>query len=208
MKSLLIATSNHGKFREIREIMEDTPLTFFSLPDLAIKADAPEDGETFAANALLKARYYFKKNQQAGGNKKMFVLAEDSGIIVDALAGELGVKTRRWGKGEKASDEEWIEYFLEIMSKVPVQKRTAAFICSAVLIDEQGKEYLAEGKTSGLITQNLEAPIYGGLPLSSCFKPDGFEHVYAALPLAQKNAVSHRGKAIRPFRDLFLQYGN
>lgn len=195
MNTLLIATTNRGKYREMLEILGSLPYEFLSLADLNLPGDCPENGANFADNALGKARYYQEKSG-------LPTIAEDSGIVIDALKGELGVKTRRWGKGEQASDEEWIEYFLEVMADVPEAGRTAAFVCAAAFIDANGREHLFEGKTEGSITQTLEAPIYGGLPLSSCFKPDGFDRVFSALPVEEKNRVSHRGKALRPVHDL------
>lgn len=199
MKTLLVATSNQGKYREILEILDQgrdqSLVNFLSLADVGLKGDFSEDGRSFIENAFGKAKYYARKSG-------LPTLAEDSGIIVDALKNELGVKTRRWGKGDQASDEEWIEYFLEVMANVPDEKRVAAFVCVAAFIGVDGKEYIFEGVTKGVITQRLEAPIYPGLPLSSCFKPEGFDKVYSALALEEKNRVSHRGKAIRPVRDL------
>jgi len=86
-KRILIATSNKGKFKEIMEILGDLPYEFMSLDDLNLSGDCEENADSFEGNALLKARYYFQKSG-------LMTLTEDSGIIVDALQGELGVKTR------------------------------------------------------------------------------------------------------------------
>ena len=99
--SLLIATSNRGKFEEIKGFFHKLPYRFLALGDLNIAADFEENGSTFRENALGKAHYYANKSG-------LMTTAEDSGIVVDALAGQLGVKTRRWGKGEKATDLEWV----------------------------------------------------------------------------------------------------
>lgn len=189
-RKLLIATSNPGKFDEIMEILAGLPFDFLSLRDVKAHHGFEEDGQTHEENALKKASHYYK---QTG----LLTLGEDSGIMVDALDGQLGVKTRRWGAGEKASDEEWIKYFLEAMKDVPQFKRTARFICCAALVGEQGSSKIFLGKTNGIITYSLEAPIKAGLPLSSCFRPEGADKVYAALSVEEKNRVSHRGKAIK-----------
>lgn len=194
MKELLIATGNPGKFMEIYEILKDLPLKFLSLSDVSLGADVDETGETHAENALLKARHFYNK-------LKIPTLAEDSGIIVDALNGELGLHTRRWGPGHDASDEEWIEAFLMRMKAVPFDERQAHFVCHAALILGKGEEHLFDGECQGMITRDLEAPIREGLPLSSCFKPDGFDKVYAALLPAEKAKISHRGMAISRVRD-------
>jgi XTP/dITP diphosphohydrolase len=190
MKKLLIATSNDGKYKEIMEVLHEAPFEIVSLKYLGLNGDFEEIGSTHEEIALNKARYYQK---QSG----LLTLAEDSGIMVDALAGELGIKTRRWGAGEKAGDEEWIEYFLNVMKAVPGEKRTARFICCSAVVSAEGEANVFVGQTDGVITEGLEAPIYKGLPLSSCFRPKGFDKVYAALGIAEKNKVSHRGKAMQ-----------
>lgn len=198
---LVIATSNPGKYREIMEVMHDLPFDIVSSGELKLSNDVVEDGDTYEVNAEKKVRHYMEEylrwatsNDVGGGG--VFVLAEDSGIQVDALVGELGVKTRRWGAGETATDEQWIDHFLYAMSGVPEEKRTARFICCAAVLSFDGKLELFKGKTEGVITAGLEAPIYGGLPISSCFRPEGFDKVYAALSIDEKNRVSHRGKAM------------
>lgn len=192
MKHFLIATKNPGKFQEITEVLHALPLRFFSPADFGIKEDVKETGSTHEENAILKSRFYFEKTN-------LPTLAEDSGIYVDAFPGELGVQTRRWGGLEMASDREWIEYFLEKMAFLPPEKRGAKFVCHAALIlDPSDKERpkIFTGETNGIITKNLEAPLRAGIPISSCFRPDGFTKVYAALTIEEKNRVSHRGKAI------------
>jgi XTP/dITP diphosphohydrolase len=193
--TLFIGTSNKGKLHEILEVLHILPYKFVTPTDLGISTDAPEDFDTYAENALQKARFYQEKS---GG---LLTLAEDSGIVVDALQGELGVKTRRWGAGEKASDEEWIEVFLKRMESVDEDKRTATFLCTAVVLGSDGNPQVFVGETRGKITHELHAPIKSGIPISSCFIPDGFDQVYAALSVEQKNKVSHRGKAMHRVLD-------
>lgn len=203
-----MATKNPGKFREIKEALAGLNFRLIFLRDLAIDDhDFVEDGDTFEDNACKKASYYYAK-AKAGiegvkAGPELLVLAEDSGILVDALAGELGVKTRRWGAGEKVSDEEWIKYFLEKMKNVPLEKRGAEFVCCACLLGEGIGESF-KGETKGHITERLEAPVSHGIPLSSCFKPDGLEAVYASLGSEEKNKISHRGKAMAGVRKFLL----
>lgn len=184
---LLAGTANIGKVREIRDALRGLPLTILTPPEVRI-ADAPhEHGSTYAENALLKARWY---NERSG----LPTIADDSGIIIDALAGELGVHTRRWGAGAEATDAEWIAYFLHRMEAE--HNRRARFLCAIAYIDDQGRDHCFEGTCEGTITHALEAPILPGLPLSSCFKPDGSSLVYSAMNSEQKNSTSHRGRAL------------
>lgn len=196
MQKLLIATRNPGKFREISEVFDGSKFELVFLGDMDVCEEGFfEDGETFLENAYKKAKFFHDKTG-------LLTLAEDSGIMVDALYGELGVKTRRWGAGERASDEEWIEYFLRRMSDVPAEKRSAKFVCNACVLDEKNGvlEYF-EGETKGFISEKLLAPILTGLPLSSCFVPEGMNKAYAEISAEEKNKISHRGKAIFKARE-------
>ncbi len=180
---------------EICEVLHDLPYDLLFLGDLAIDDSGfLEDGATFRDNAFKKASFFA---EQTG----FLTLAEDSGIIVDALRGELGVKTRRWGAGESATDEEWINYFMNRMEAE--ENRSAKFVCAACLYTQKSEEYF-EGETKGEITSSLEYPILAGLPLSSCFRPEGYNNVYAALGTEEKNKISHRGKALIKARNHLL----
>lgn len=189
--NLLLATTNKGKIIEMTEALSGLPLTIKTPTDLGITESPHETGDTFQDNALEKARFYYERS-------KMPTLADDSGIIVEALKDELGIHTRRWGAGPTASDSEWIEFFLERMRHEKNKK--AEFICVLAFIDESGNEHLFEGQCKGVITDTLEADYLPGLPISACFKPDGYEAVYSAMKLEQKNSASHRGKALQSLR--------
>ncbi len=198
MQKFLIATGNIGKFGEISAVLQDLPYELLSLKDLGEVMQVKEDGETHDENAFIKARAFFK---EVG----CMTLGEDSGLEVDALKGELGLHTRRFGAGHEASDEEWLKHFLERMENVPDEQRTARFVCSAALILENGEEHLFNGAAEGVITREPEAKILPGLPLSSVFKPEGFDRVYAALTKKEKAQISHRGLAIGRVRGFLIQ---
>jgi XTP/dITP diphosphohydrolase len=190
---LLLGTTNSGKITEISECLHNIPFELISPCDLDIKIDPPEEtGNTFEDNAIQKAQHYFK----ASG---LPTIADDSGIVVDALQGELGVHTRRWGAGEKANDEEWINYFLERMRKE--KNKTAKFVCHIAHFDFDGNLHMFNGVCDGEITENLQADFLPGLPISACFKPNGYNLVYSAMTTEQKNSISHRGKAINAFKE-------
>ena len=198
MKELLIATGNAGKFQEISEILQDLPLKLYSLNDFKVVIpESIEDGNTYAENSLKKARYVAQRTH-------LMCLADDSGIVVDALKDELGTMTRRWGAGSKVSDQEWVTYFLKRMETE--KNRTAKFICHAYLVNPQGEVlYHCEGETKGIITPELLAPIIQGLPLSSCFVAEGYDKVLAAMTVEEKNQISHRGKAIKQMKEYLQQ---
>lgn len=212
MNQILVATGNPGKFKEIGEALSGlADFRLVSLKEFAERSgvalgEPVEDGATFSENAYKKASYFLQKSGSVGAGNLM-VLAEDSGILVDALAGELGMKTRRWGAGERASDEEWLEFFMKRMEGV--EDRGARFVCSACLVwrDGAGVEFVNyfDGETRGVITEGLEAPLMAGVPLSSCFRAEGFEKVYSALSVEEKNRISHRGKAMAGVREFLLE---
>lgn len=158
-----------------------------------------EDGKTFEENAEKKALFF-------GSRARVLTLAEDSGIVVEALKDELGVKTRRWGAGEFASDEEWLNFFMKRMESE--ENRAAEFVCCACLYDPRsGEKKFFRGETKGVISREILAPILKGLPLSSVFVPEGMAKSYAELGAREKNKISHRGKAISQVRDFLEESG-
>ncbi len=157
-KPFLVATGNPGKFSEICAVLEGLPYQFKSLADLGEAPDQVEEiGATHEENALLKARHFFEKTG-------WMTLGEDSGLEVDALKGELGLHTRRWGAGSEASDEAWLDYFLKRMAEFPAAQRTARFVCLAALVmsrvDGNGAmdEKIFYGAARGVIVLKPEAP--------------------------------------------------
>lgn len=186
MQKILIATHNQGKFKEILEVLDDLPFEFISLNDLKITEDIEENGETYADNAKLKAEFFYKLT-------KTPTIADDSGIEVTALNNELGVKTRRWGAGEKADDKEWLEFFLERMQNE--SDRSARFVCH-IAVTGFGKETVTfQGESKGNLLHRPASHIEEGIPLSSIFLPLGSKKVFSALTKQKKNSISHRGKA-------------
>lgn len=200
---ILVATKNRGKFGEIEGVLNGVfGAEVVFLGDIDSDPAIDETGETQMENAKIKAAYYFEKY----GRDFDFVLGEDSGIYVNALASELGVHTRRWGAGENATDEEWLDYFLEKMNArcVGGVDRGAKFVCNACLMSEGVCEFF-EGETLGVILDKPMAPVLLGLPLSSVFLPDGFDVVYSALSREEKNMISHRGQAISKVKKFLIE---
>lgn len=188
---LLLGTNNPGKIIEIAEVLRGLPVKILTPKHVNISEAPPETGETFEANAMEKARFYFERTQ-------LPTVADDSGIRVEALGDELGIHTRRWGAGPEASDAEWIAHFLERMKEE--KNKRAAFVCVLAYIDPLGVPYTFEGRCEGIITPTLEADYLPGLPISACFKPEGHSRVFSALSIEQKNSTSHRGRASQLLR--------
>lgn len=193
---LLIGTNNAGKIIEIGEALADLAVDIVTPKTLDIKAAPPETGATFEENAILKAKFFHDRSG-------LPTVADDSGIIVEAIEDELGLHTRRWGAGPDASDQEWIEYFLDRMRHE--ENKRARFVCVLAYVDQGGEVRTFEGDCSGVITDTLEAEYLEGLPISACFRPDGFDRVFSALSIEQKNSTSHRGRAAQKFASFLFR---
>lgn len=190
---LLLASANQGKLRELRTILGGLPVELVGL-DEAGRDDPPEveeTGDTFLANALLKARAYAAWSGLAA-------VADDSGLEVDALAGAPGVRSARYA-GPGAGDRANLDKLLAELTGVPPERRTARFRCVAALHDPStGSEDHAEAAWDGRI---LDAPRGGGgFGYDPVFLPDGWDRTSAEVDQATKDAASHRGKAFRALR--------
>lgn len=199
MQKILIATHNLGKYKELMEVLEDLPFKFVSLNDEKVTEDVEEHGDSFEANAILKAEFF---SQLTG----LPTISDDSGIHVDAMAGELGVKTRRWGAGAEASDEEWLTHFLDRMAKV--MNRRAEFVAVIAFAHPHAETVTFRGECVGQILDKPATKIEPGIPLSSVFLPDGKDKVYSAMSKVEKNAISHRGQAIKKCHEYLLKERN
>lgn len=196
MQKILIATHNFGKYKELMEVLEDLPFKFVSLNDERVEEDVEEDGDSFEANAIIKAEFFSRLTG-------LPAIADDSGIHVDALNNELGVKTRRWGAGPEANDEEWLAHFLDRMAKE--ENRRAEFV-ACIAFAHIGEETLTfMGECVGQILDSPKTKIEHGIPLSSVFLPEGKNKVYSAMTKTEKNEISHRGIAIKKCYDYLLE---
>lgn len=192
MKTILLATHNYGKCKEIEDVLLDTPYKFTNLKELGIHEDVEETGKTYKENAIIKAQFFSKLT-------KLPCIADDSGIQVEALKGELGIHTRRWGVGAAATDEEWIDHFLKVMENH--NNRKAEFQTVLAYFDtKNNKPYIFKGTCKGTLSKTIEAQYLPGIPISAIFKPIGYKKVYSDLSIEEKNAISHRGKASMELR--------
>lgn len=201
MKTVLIASNNAHKVQEISRALAFPEWEFKSLRDMDIISDPCESASTFEGNARIKARAAFDK---APG---IAVLADDSGLCVDALHDAPGVHSARYA-GEHATDAENNAKLLAALDCVPHEKRSARFICTLVFIDADGTEWLAHGSVHGFIGTHLQgAEGFGYDPL---FFPDAFhgEKTFAEVSQAEKTSLSHRGCALRALhKQLSSVYG-
>ena len=190
-RRMLLATNNKKKLVELQRIMDAAlgggAIELVSLKDVEPYPDVPETGLTFAENALLKAREGAKRTG-------LPTIADDSGIAVDALNGMPGVLSARWA-GKHGDDAANNELLLAQMSDFADELRGAAFVCAAALVTPGGREHLVEGRQQG---QLLRAPRgTGGFGYDPIFLGEGQVKTNAELSPEEKDAISHRGKALR-----------
>lgn len=186
-----VATSNMGKLAEIRAALDFEGWRFYTADELGLPWPEPEEtGETFEENARIKATF-------AHEHFGMPALADDSGLEVDALDGEPGVRSSRYA-GPCASDEENNRRLLLALQDVPDAERTARFRCTMVFVDESGCEIIATGTCEGRI--GFEPKGEGGFGYDPLFLPDEAPgRTMAELSPEEKDRISHRGRAGRGF---------
>lgn len=191
MKHLVVATRNKGKITEINELLAGLVAQISSAADFADFPATIEDGSTFEENALKKAR-------EAARSAGLPVLADDSGLVVDALGGRPGVFSARYA-GESGDDAANNARLLEEMQNIPDDARQAAFVCVLAFVNPDGVEKTFTGRVKGRILSVARGE--GGFGYDPLFLVDGFGRSMAELTLAEKNAVSHRAEAFMKFRE-------
>lgn len=185
---VVLASSNKGKLRELSALL--APLGYDVVTQNTLGIDTPpETGDTFAANALLKARY-------ASAVAKLPALADDSGIEVDALNGRPGIYSARYA-GEGASDQDNLLKMLAELHGVPENERTARYQCVIAFVSsaEDPDPILAKGTWEGTVIGHPRG--LGGFGYDPIFIPSGFDRTAAELDPGEKNSLSHRGQALR-----------
>lgn len=186
---VVLATRNAHKIAEVKRIVEAV-CNDIEILDLTAWPDAPEvveDATTFGGNALLKARAIAQHTQLA-------TIADDSGICVDALNGMPGILSARWA-GKHGKDSENLQLLLDQLSEVPAARRSGNFTCAVALVTPDGEERVVEGVVEGKITTAPRGA--DGFGYDPIFEPLGLDRTTAELSAREKDAISHRGQAIR-----------
>jgi XTP/dITP diphosphohydrolase len=194
---LLIATKNIGKIRELEKLLADLPIILRNANEFANLREPEETGQTFAENAILKARYYAEKTG-------FLALADDSGLEVEALGGAPGVFSARYA-GEKATNEERIAKLLNELGQTKDAKRLARFVCAVAISDQKGDiKFLTEGICSGSVTAS---PLgINGFGYDPIFVPYGFSQTFGQLSDEIKQKISHRGRAMEKIIDFLTGF--
>jgi len=185
---LLIATGNPGKMREYADLLAGIPFELVSLRDLGITHEVDETGDTFEENAWLKASEY-------AAISGLLTLADDSGLEVDALSGDPGVRSARYGGDACTSDEDRVELLLKNMKDVPWEERGARFRCVIAIAEPSGPTPVAqaEGFVAGMIQYDAQGE--NGFGYDPVFYLPDHDQTAAQLSPDVKNQISHRAKA-------------
>jgi XTP/dITP diphosphohydrolase len=181
---LLLGTLNRGKIREYSLLLSDLPFALVTPQDEGLVTQVEEKGKTMEENAILKARVYSARSH-------LPTLAEDSGLEVEALHGEPGIYSARYGN----SDEERISRLLHRLKGVPWEERKACFRCVIALASPSGKTEICQGVCQGLIAFRPQGK--NGFGYDPIFYLPEIGTTMASLTLEEKNALSHRGRAAR-----------
>ena len=195
MKEFIIATNNKHKVVEIERILSPLGIKAVTAGERGIDlGDVVEDGKTFAENAAIKAKHAFALC-------KCPVIADDSGLCVDALGGRPGVYTARYG-GENAGSREKIALLIEEMKDVPKEDRSAHFTCAVCCILDEATVIEIEGRCEGSIGFKPDGD--GGFGYDPIFTVDG--RSFASLSPEEKDRYSHRGSALHKLREALAQH--
>jgi XTP/dITP diphosphohydrolase len=191
LMTIIAATQNKNKIKEIEFITKQFGMNVMSMKDAGLPdTDIEETGNTFEENSFIKAEAIMELSGQT-------VVADDSGIMVDALDGAPGVYSARFA-GEVCDDEKNNDKLLELLKDVPEEKRTAKFVSVITLLYPDGRKLVARGECPGRI--NFAPRGTNGFGYDPIFIPDGYNKTYAELTQDEKNHISHRAKALEKLK--------
>jgi XTP/dITP diphosphohydrolase len=191
MSRVLLASRNSKKLAELRRILAPAlpGVEVLGLDDVERYDEVPESGATFADNALIKAREGFRRTG-------LPTVADDSGLTVQALNGMPGVLSARWAGGH--DDSANLQLVLAQLADVPDERLDAAFACAVAYVDDGG-ELVTDGRMPGRLVREPRGT--GGFGYDPIFVPDGDTRTSAELSIEEKDAISHRGQALRALAD-------
>lgn len=195
-RKIVLSTGNPHKLEEIRYILKDLPFEVISKDEIGLKnLEVIEDGTSLEENSIKKAKALSK-------NTDYMIIADDSGLFVDALNGEPGIHSSRFG-GEEGNYKKNNEKLLEELKNIPIEKRTGSFRTVIALIKEDKEIITVEGECKGRIAFEYKGK--GGFGYDPLFIPDGYDKSFSQLGEEEKNKISHRGKALEKFKKILVE---
>ena len=210
---IIFATGNRNKVREIREIITRPDVSVVTMKEAGVAADPEEDGTSFAENALIKARAVHELVLQAEAEGRMpgekegvtyIVMSDDSGLVVDALGGEPGIYSARY-LGRDTDYNYKMGYIIDLLKDTPWEARTARFTASVAAVLPDGTSYTATGHMEGYIGYEIAGE--NGFGYDPFFYLPEYQMTSAQISPEQKNAISHRGRALRAMLHILEEQG-
>lgn len=192
---LVLATGNQGKIAEFQRLLEGLDINVRSMKEYPEIGEIVEDGKSFSENAMIKARTVCQITGRPA-------LADDSGLMVDALDGAPGIYSARFA-GEEHDDAANNQKLLQLLETVADEKRTAKFFCAIAIALPDGRGYIAKGSCSGKILRELKGQ--GGFGYDPLFYVEEMGKTFAELTMEEKNRISHRGRANRKAIEIIRQ---
>ena len=201
---ILFATENRGKLREAAQILADTGAEVLPLSAAGVRSDPEENGETFGENALIKVRAAgeaLRAADRAGGGdlSDAVILADDSGLMIDAFGGEPGVHSARWLGHDTPYDIKNAKV-LEMLAGKTGAERAARYVCAIAALLPDGRELSTVGTMEGVIAESPAGE--GGFGYDPIFFVEEYGKTAAELTPDEKNAISHRGKALEAMKEM------
>jgi XTP/dITP diphosphohydrolase len=191
MKKIIVASNNGHKIQEIKEILSELPIGVLSLEEAGIDIDVEETGKTFMENALIKASEIYNVIEN---KEEYMVLSDDSGLEVDALGGAPGVFSARFA-GEHGNSKKNNDKLLDLLKGKNYDERKARFVCAIVLIVDSDRIIKVQGESEGYIGDSEKGPV--GFGYDPLFYVPEFNKTFAEMSSADKNGISHRGRALQ-----------
>lgn len=192
---IIVATKNKNKVKELKEMLNMPEIEFFTMADMGIDLDVDENGNSFEENAMIKAKALYEELN----DKELTVIADDSGLCVDALSGAPGIFSARYSGG---GDEENNKKLLEELKDVPPLKRTANFVCCIALVDKNGSKTFI-GKCFGLIDKEERGENKFGY--DPVFYFPAYQKTFGEMDPLDKNKVSHRANAVKLLKEWLIK---
>lgn len=193
---VILVTRNESKAEQIKAIFSGSAIRIRTLSEAGIKGDAVEDGNSLSENALKKARFV-----QAQTGSKVWTIADDTGLFIDALGGAPGVHSKRWA-GPDSSTERIMQYTLAALRGI--SNRGAMFETVVAVLPPDKSGHFFSGSIRGTILKAPRCPCQPQMPYSAIFLPDGHTQTWAEMTVEEENIISHRGQAFRKAK-LFLE---
>lgn len=189
---IILSTRNPSKAEQIQALFNGTPWSIVTLSDIGIEGETVEDGNTLQENALKKALFAHEQSKE-----KIWTMADDTGLFIDALGGKPGIKAARWA-GDTATTDEITQHTLKHLEGVT--NRSATFETAVAIVSPTGERHFFSGKVRGHILEAPRIKPQPKMPYSPIFVPEGQNLVWAEMTVDQENQISHRGKAFRQAR--------